>query len=76
MPDTAVPTCSRCGGRRVDEYTHYGCPEGSSDHTHRHWLCVTCEFEFVTSSDTQGSPSPPTKSGAEAVAGSGAPADS
>jgi hypothetical protein len=53
MSDTTIPSCSQCGGRRVDEYTHYGCPDGSSDHAHRHWGCVTCEFEFVTGSDAQ-----------------------
>jgi hypothetical protein len=51
MSDTTVPSCSKCGGRRVDEYTHYGCPDGSSDHAHRHWVCATCEFEFVTGSE-------------------------
>ena len=45
------PPCSRCGARRIDEYTHYGCPDGSSSHAHRHWVCVMCEFEFVTRSD-------------------------
>ena len=41
------PTCSRCGARRIDEYTFYGCPDGSSSRQHRHWVCVMCEFEFV-----------------------------
>ena len=27
MTVIAVPPCAQCGGRRVDEYTHYGCPE-------------------------------------------------
>jgi glycosyltransferase involved in cell wall biosynthesis len=76
MSDTEVPTCAKCGGRRVDEYTHYGCPDGSAGHTHRHWVCVTCDFEFVTSSDTQESPMPSTALVADAVAGSSASADS
>ena len=45
MAVTEVPPCAQCGGRRVDEYTHYGSPDGSSDHD-RHWVCVTCAFEF------------------------------
>jgi hypothetical protein len=65
MSDTAVPPCSQCGGRRVDEYTHYGCPDGSSDQVHRHWVCVTCEFEFITASDAQASSLPTTGSGAK-----------
>jgi hypothetical protein len=74
MAVTEVPPCAQCGGRRVDEYTHYGSPDGSSDHTHRHWVCVTCAFEFSTSSDGQASLAPPTT--LDAVAGSGALADS
>ena len=27
----APPPCSRCGSLRIDEYTHYGCPDGSSE---------------------------------------------
>jgi hypothetical protein len=76
MSDTAVPSCSKCGGRRVDEYTHYGCPDGSAGHTHRHWVCVTCEFEFVSSSDAPGSSLPSATFGADSVAESGASADS
>ena len=57
MSDTEVPTCAKCGARRVDEYTHYGCPDGSA-HAHRHWVCVTCDFEFVTNSDAQESAMP------------------
>jgi hypothetical protein len=71
-----VPPCTQCGGRRVDEYTHYGCPDASSDHAHRHWVCVTCGFEFSTGSDAEGSFPPATKLGADSVAGSGALADS
>jgi hypothetical protein len=73
MAGIAVPACSKCGARRVDEYTHYGCPDGSSDHRHRHWVCVTCEFEFMTSSEIEESDLPPTRSG---TAGSNALADS
>ena len=76
MSDAAIPPCSKCGGRRVDEYTHYGCPDGSSDHTHRHWVCVTCDFEFVTIADAQGASLPLTTFGADSVAGNGASADS
>jgi hypothetical protein len=76
MADSVVPPCAKCGGRRVDEYTHYGCPDGSSDQPHRHWVCVTCEFEFITSSDTQEPILPPTHSGAASAAGSDALADS
>jgi hypothetical protein len=76
MSGTAIPPCSQCGARRVDEYTHYGCPDGASDHAHRHWVCVVCEFEFVTSSETQESVSPPTHVGADSVAGSDTLADS
>jgi hypothetical protein len=45
----APPPCPQCGERRVDEYTHYGCPESSGD-PHRHWLCSECDVEFVTPS--------------------------
>lgn len=45
----APPECPQCGERRVDEYTHYGCPESSGE-PHRHWLCAECDLEFVTPS--------------------------
>jgi hypothetical protein len=48
----APPTCSRCGAHRIDEYTYYGCPDGTSGHAHRHWVCAMCDYEFVTASDT------------------------
>jgi hypothetical protein len=76
MTGLTVPPCPQCGGRRVDEYTHYGCPDGSSDHAHRHWVCVTCEFEFVTPSDAQESVLLPTTHGGESVTGSDASTDS
>jgi hypothetical protein len=76
MAGLAIPPCSQCGGRRVDEYTHYGCPDGSSDHAHRHWVCATGEFEFVTSSDAQASVLLPTTPGGGSVGGSDASADS
>jgi hypothetical protein len=69
-----IPPCAHCGGRRVDEYTHYGCPDAASDHAHRHWVCVTCAFEFSTSSDGEASFATPTT--LDSVAGSGAMADS
>jgi hypothetical protein len=74
MAVTEVPPCAQCGGRRLDEYTHYGSPDGSSDHAHRHWVCVTCAYEFSTNSDVGGSLAPSTTS--DAVAGSGTLADS
>jgi hypothetical protein len=72
MSGTAIPPCPKCGARRIDEYTHYGCPEGSSGHAHRHWVCVECEFEFVTRSDAPDSVSPPTHLGTASVPGSDA----
>jgi hypothetical protein len=53
MTVIAIPPCAQCGGRRLDEYTHYGCPDSTSDQAHRHWVCVTCSFEFSTSSEVQ-----------------------
>jgi len=32
--------CPRCGSRRVDEYTHYECPPGSTTEDHRHLVCA------------------------------------
>jgi hypothetical protein len=52
MTEVAVPPpCSRCGSLRIDEYTHYGCPDDSTGHARRHWTCAMCEFEFVTTPD-------------------------
>jgi hypothetical protein len=57
------PPCPRCGERRVDEYTHYGCPESSGE-PHRHWLCAECDMEFVTpSSDVPSEPPQATTGG-------------
>jgi hypothetical protein len=41
--------CPRCGSRRVDEYTHYECPPGSTTEDHRHLVCANtaCNHEWV-----------------------------
>jgi hypothetical protein len=46
---TASDECPWCGGRQVNEYTHYQCPPGSTPDDHRHWVCANkaCEYEWV-----------------------------
>jgi hypothetical protein len=41
--------CPRCGSNRVDEYTHYECPPGSTTEDHRHLVCANtaCNHEWV-----------------------------
>jgi hypothetical protein len=43
--------CPRCGGSRVDEYTHYECPSGSTTSDHHHLVCAdtACNHEWVES---------------------------
>ncbi len=47
MTDTTG--CPLCGYRRIDEYTHGGCPPGSTPDDHRHLVCTSkgCEYEWV-----------------------------
>jgi hypothetical protein len=59
----APPPCPRCAVRRVDEYTHYGCPESAGE-PHQHWLCAECDMEFVTpTSDVPSEPPQVTSEG-------------
>ena len=46
---TKSEDCPRCGGSRVDEYTHYECPPGSTTADHHHLVCAdaACNHEWV-----------------------------
>ena len=41
--------CPLCGSTRVDEYTHYECPAGSTPEDHRHLVCAntSCNHEWT-----------------------------
>jgi transposase-like protein len=45
---TTPPNCPHCDDRRVDEYTHYDCPKGAAPESHRHWVCSSCDWEWIT----------------------------
>jgi hypothetical protein len=46
---TKQETCPLCGSTRVDEYTHYECPPGSTPEDHRHVVCANdpCKHEWI-----------------------------
>jgi hypothetical protein len=47
------PRRPHCPKRSMDEYTHFGCPEGESRAHHRHWVCTQCVFEWIDFDEKQ-----------------------
>jgi hypothetical protein len=47
QPMARPPRCPRCDDPLVDEYTHYNCPPGTTESSHRHWVCSHCDNEWI-----------------------------